>query len=122
VTTTALTEGINPNATLVTGQKISRSIAEYGAFSQHSSLISATHIDRELAGVSELWGEHAANVIDLVTAKEIASRGSYPLRADLSTTYSMSGVLSSVTSSTIVVIDFTSPSLSAKNSRFLFNQ
>lgn len=105
VSTTALTEGINPNATLVTGQKISRSVAEYGAFSQHSSLISATHIDRELAGVSELWGEHAANVIDLVTAKELASRGSYPIRGDSSTTYKLTGVLSSVTSSTVVVID-----------------
>jgi N4-gp56 family major capsid protein len=96
-----LTEGSNPSETTITGQAVTATIKEYGGFSKHSSLVKATHIDRELAGVSELWGENAANVIDLLTQSEIVSNGAYPLRGDLSTTYTYSGTVTTATSTTV---------------------
>lgn len=96
-----LTEGANPTETSITGQKLQAALKEYGGWSKHSSLVKATHIDRELAGVSELWGENAANIIDLLCASELAA-GSYPLRADLSTTYTYSGTCTGTPTTTNV--------------------
>ena len=81
-----LTECINPNATAITGQNLNATIKQRGAFSQHSSLVKDTHIDRDLAGVTELWGEHAAKLADLLCMQEICANGAYPIRADSSWT------------------------------------
>lgn len=80
-----LTEGVNPNATVVSGQEVNATIAEYGAFSQHSSLISATHVDRNLASLSGLWGDHAGRTIDMLTWEEVAKYGCFPMRVDAMT-------------------------------------
>jgi len=78
----ALTEGINPDATKISGQEINATIVEYGAFSQHSSIVSDTHIDRDLEGVVGLWGDHAGRTIDLKTWNEVALYGMMPMRVD----------------------------------------
>ncbi len=84
VSTTALTEGVNPAATAITGQEINATIAQYGAYSAHSSLVSRTHIDRKLAGVSEIWGNNAAETLDLLTWIELANGGIWPVHANCS--------------------------------------
>jgi len=104
-----LTEGINPNATNITGQNISATLAEYGGFSQHSSLIKSTHLDRNLAGVAGLWGNHAAALIDLLTHMEVCACGAYPMRADGNNTgdgtYSFEGTVDSATTTGIIDTD-----------------
>ena len=96
-----LTEGTNPAPTLITGQDISATLEEWGAFSQHSSLVSNTHLDRKLAGVSTLWGEDAANTMDLLAQMEVAANGAYPFRADADSTYEYAGVVDLATSTTV---------------------
>lgn len=111
VSSSYLTEGTNPDPTLITGQKISATIAEYGGFSQHSSLVKMTHIDRELAGVSDLWGEHAGNIIDLLCQMALATGGAYPYRADEASgdgAYTFEGTVDSATSTTVVDTDVSS--------------
>lgn len=107
-----LTDGNNPTPTLITGQDLAATIAEWGAFSQHSRLVSDTHIDRNLAGVTELWGEHAGNLIDLITHMAVCSSGAYPMRADGNDTgdgtYSFEGTVDSATSTTVVDTDSSS--------------
>lgn len=100
-----LTEGHNPDPTLVTGQKVSATIQEWGGFSQHSSLVKDTHIDRDLAGVSELWGENAAKTMDLLCACEVAANAAYPIRADGAWTagaYYYAGTITTATSTTVI--------------------
>ena len=80
--TTPLTEGTNPDPTAVTGCEVNRNLEEWGAFSQHSSLISRTHIDKGLAKVSEVWGDNAGRSIDLRTLKEVVTNGCHTIRAD----------------------------------------
>lgn len=108
VSTATLTEGVNPNATLIYGQDLSATLAEYGGFSQHSSLFMKTHLDgkfsRQMGGLAELWGQHAGNIIDRKTGMEICAHAAIPLRADYATdtgaTYS--GTFTSVTSTTVM--------------------
>lgn len=107
--TTALTEGINPSATLITGQEVNATIGEWGAFSQHTSLVSRTHIDRGLAGVIGLWGDNAGESVDLETWKEVAANGISPFRADSMTqnaaaSYSVQSTAVTSTSNTSVAI------------------
>ena len=93
-------------ATTITGKAITAVIAEYGGYSDHTSLLKATHIDKNLKGVSALWGEHAGKVIDLLTAGEVAANGAQPFRCDGENTtgsYYFSGNFSSVTSTTVMV-------------------
>lgn len=82
VLTSALTEGVNPNATPISGQEVNATIEEWGAFSQQTSLISRSHIDRNLNGIVGLWGDNAAETVDLETWKEVAVNGVYPLLVD----------------------------------------
>lgn len=78
-----LAEGTDETATVVTGQALNAAIDEYGDFSKHTKMVKRTHIDRNLEGVSELWGDHSARVIDLLCQQEVCSNGSYPIRADM---------------------------------------
>lgn len=109
-----LTEGQNPNATLITGQNVSATIVEWGGFSQHSSLVAKSHLDRALLGVSDLWGENAGNTIDLIASSVSASQGAYPMRADGNDTgdgtYSFEGTVDSATSTTVTDSDISANS------------
>lgn len=99
---TALTESVNPNATQINAQELEATIAEYGDFSKHSSLLTLTAIDEKLRGVRDLWATHAARSINRKVMKEVAAHAAQPLRADLSTTYSYSGTLTGVSSTTVM--------------------
>jgi N4-gp56 family major capsid protein len=81
VTTTKLTEGTNPTATAIAGHNVNRTLEEWGGWSQHSSLISKTHIDRGLAGLADLWGDQAGRSIDLRIMKEVVTLGSHSISA-----------------------------------------
>ena len=82
-----LTEGTNPDETSITGQNLSATLQEWGAFSKHSSLVKDTHIDRNLAGLAELWGDHAGRLLDLLTQMEVAANGAFPIRSDGNNSY-----------------------------------
>ncbi len=80
--TSTLTEGTNPDPTTVTGHELTRTLEEWGGFSQHSSLISRTHIDRGLSNLSELWGDNAGRTRELRILKEVVTNGCHTIRAD----------------------------------------
>lgn len=100
-----LTDGTNPDATLVTGRKVSATLAEWGNFSQHSRIVKDTLIDPDLKGVSALWGSHAGSTIDLLCQMAACSTSAYPVRADGAATngaYYFSGTVDSATSTTLL--------------------
>lgn len=102
-----LTEGTNPSSTSATGQDLGATLKEYGIFLELASLFQKTHLDgkisKGMSDLSELLGQHAAQVIDLVTAYEVAAHGAQPARADGAAGSTFSGTLDSVTSTTVVV-------------------
>lgn len=97
-----LTEGVNPDATILQGQDIQALIVEYGAFAQLTSLLKSSHIDTNVEGASMLFGEHAATIIDLLAHYEVTSNGAYPVAADDAATSRFSGVVDSATATTVV--------------------
>ena len=97
-----LTEGLNPDATQIKGQKLTAVLKEYGAFAQLTSLLKQTHIDRNVEGAAELFGEHAGTIIDLITKYQMSSNGAYPLAADLAAASTFSNIVDSATSTTLV--------------------
>jgi N4-gp56 family major capsid protein len=82
--TTALTEGTNPAGTAIYDHYVTRTIEEWGAWAQNASLVSKTHIDRNLKGQSELFGSQAGRTIDLRIMKEVVTCGSHSLAANAS--------------------------------------
>jgi len=100
-----LTDGTNPDPTLITGHNVSVQPVEWGAFSQHSRLVSDEHIDRQLKGVSALWGSHAGNLVDLITHMAVCSTGAYPYRCDGANSgaddFSYHGTVTAGTSTTV---------------------
>ena len=85
VSAATLTEGVNPNATLAYGQKLSATLGEYGAFLQVSSLLTQTHIDKkingEIAGLVDILGEHSMNIMDTLCHMEVVANGAMPITA-----------------------------------------
>ncbi len=99
-----LTEGTNPVPTLITGQDLQATVHEWGAFSQHSSIVKMAHIDRRLEGVTALWGYHAAELVDLLCQMEVCANSAYPVRCDgeISTgDYVYEGTVTTGTSTTV---------------------
>jgi N4-gp56 family major capsid protein len=76
-------EGANPDPTAITGFNVNRTVEEWGAFSQYSSLLSKTHIDPRLRNWSKLWGAQAGRSVDLRIMKEVVTNGCIMMRADL---------------------------------------
>jgi len=104
--TSPLTEGQNPDPTAVTGHELNATLEEWGAFSQHSSLVSRTHIDRGLSQLAEIWGDNAGRSIDLRIMKEVVANGAYPIRVDgekADWTFAESGTTASTT--TVIYCD-----------------
>ena len=91
------TEGTDPTAKSLTGLARSVSLTEYGDYSEVTRLLKNTHIDKQVKGVSALYGAYAAEVLDLVTQQAIVSGGCMPVRADLDATYEWSGTFTTVT-------------------------
>ena len=107
VSAATLTEGVNPNATLAYGQKLSATLGEYGAFLQVSSLLTQTHIDKkingEIAGLVDILGEHSMNIMDTLCHMEVVANGAMPITADQSATSKYTGTFTTVTSTTVVL-------------------
>lgn len=103
ISNATLTEGKNPDATTFSGQKVTKSLSEYGAFGQPSSLLKQAHIDSGLTGVVDIFAEHAANVLDSLCHREVCSNGCYCLPADYDSDSSSyyTGTLTGVTSTTV---------------------
>lgn len=80
--TTKLTEGVNPAGTLISAHTVNRTLEEWGAWNQNASLVSRTHIDRNLAGLSKLWGTNAGKSIDRRIMNEVVTLGSHSISAD----------------------------------------
>lgn len=81
--TSGLTEGTNPAATAVDDHTVTRTIKEWGAWHQYSSLVKDTTIDAGLKGLSALFGNQAGRTIDLRIMKEVVTCGSHSLSCDV---------------------------------------
>ena len=93
-----LSESVDETPTTITGRTINAAIDEYGQFSKHSKMVKLAHIDRNLAGVSKLWGTKAARLFDFLCWQKVVSEAATPVRADLDATLQIDGlVLDSVT-------------------------
>ena len=101
-----LSEGQNPSATSVTGQDLSATLLEFGAFAQISSLMQKTHLDGKISsgisGIIDLLAEQGAIVIDTKTGMEMCAHAAQPLRADYAadTGATYSGTITTATSTT----------------------
>lgn len=100
-----LTDGTDESATTISGQNVTGTIGEYGAFSKHTKLLKMTHIDKGLVGVVDLWGVHAARTIELLTQQAIVSNSAWPVRADLDTTKELSATIKDATTPTTTTLD-----------------
>lgn len=98
-----LTEGTNPDATVVGMQKLQTTIAEFGGFSQETTLLSDVSIDEGMKGLVKLWGEDGGVTIDSLCHREVCSNGVYPMRADASAANVYTGqTVDSATATTLV--------------------
>ena len=79
VVTSGLTEGTNPSATAVDDHTVTRTIKEWGAWHQYSSLVSLTTIDTGLKDQAKLFGTQAGKSIDLRIMKEVVTCGSHSM-------------------------------------------
>lgn len=110
ISNATLSEGVMPNATSMTLQQLSATVAEYGAWVQLSTLVDQSIVSRNTAGAVDVVASHAAEIIDMLTHREIGANGGYPMRADYATDTgaSFSNVVDSATSTTLVDAELTS--------------
>lgn len=80
--TTKLTEGTNPAGTLIGDHKITRTLEEWGDWTQNTSLNTRVYLDPHLAGLSKLWGNQAGRTIDKRIMAEVVTLGSHSISAD----------------------------------------
>lgn len=73
--TTSLTEAVNPCQTSLTASTISATVADYGAFTKSSSLVSMTAIDPELKTAVEILGKQADETLDTLVRNAVAVTG-----------------------------------------------
>jgi N4-gp56 family major capsid protein len=100
--TTALTQMVTPDATMVYFQMVQATLAEYGAWGQVGSLVSKAHLNQNLLGAVETFANQAADTSELLAQMIMCSYGSYPMRADLDETKEFTGTLGTVTSTSIL--------------------
>jgi N4-gp56 family major capsid protein len=73
--TTALTEGIVPQASTATTQNVTATISQYGDYYKVSDLLSTTAIDDTIEEHSKLAGAAAAETIEALIAAELDASG-----------------------------------------------
>jgi N4-gp56 family major capsid protein len=71
--TTALTEGTDPTALVLSDTAVTCTVYEYGAFSSISSLVSMTSIDPDISGKTQLYAQNAADTVDSLILNEIGA-------------------------------------------------
>lgn len=101
---TPLTQGQLPNATAIKASKVQATLKEYGAYGQVTSLLKKASIDRGAKGMTELFGEQGATVIDTLAHMELVANGLIPMRADFKTdsVSKFRGTVDSATATTVV--------------------
>lgn len=68
--TNALTQGVPPSAIAVSSANVTKSISQYGQYTQVSDLLDDTAIDPVVSNISELMGKAASETIeDLIVAE-----------------------------------------------------
>jgi N4-gp56 family major capsid protein len=108
---TAITEGSSTaNEVTIAGQTITATVAKYAQWAPFTEIIKLTARDKNLQGLSELFGEAAAKSLEEALAVELFTKGSIPIRVDEldnSSTYSYEGTVdaSAATNSTTVLYD-----------------
>lgn len=70
--TSALGEAVNPCQTSLTATTVSATVAEYGAFTKTSSLVSMTAIDPEIKSAVEILGQQANETLDVLCRNRVA--------------------------------------------------
>lgn len=84
---TALTQGTNPTATKIYGNKVSATVYEYGDYVQPSKKYWLTNMDADLAETAVEQGKASASTIDSLIWEAVAE-GGIGLLADADSTYS----------------------------------
>jgi len=98
-----LTESVNPDATTFTMQALTASMEEFGAFAKLSTMLSMTSLDKSGEGVADMFGKHAAEVMDLLLHQEVAANSGRILRADIDATKTFKGTVDAGSTSTTMV-------------------
>ena len=70
-----LTEGTPPSETQLTIANVQATVVQYGAFTRHSELLSLQNFDPYIAQVTDVYGEHMADTLDIL-ARNILVAGS----------------------------------------------
>lgn len=71
---TALTEGVTPNGLKVAVTAITATVAQYGAYVEHSDVLDLTAIDPVISETNKLLGQQAGETLDTIT-REIINGG-----------------------------------------------
>jgi len=72
INTTALAEASNPSASAVTASTVSVTLAEYGATTVNSKLISLTSIDQNMEEMIGAFGQNMGETINAITGNTLA--------------------------------------------------
>lgn len=83
VATTALSEGITPDATSLSYSDISVTVAEYGAYVVITGFLALTTLDNRLMDVSAQLGEQAGKTLDTL-ARDVYAAGTNKIYSDAS--------------------------------------
>ncbi len=68
LSTSAITEGVTPDGSNITINKVSATVSQYGAWCKISDHLDTTGLDPLLTEVAEMFGEHAALSMDKIVA------------------------------------------------------
>lgn len=100
---TVLTEGTNPNATKIYGNKVTATLAEYGDYVKPSKKYWLTNMDKDLAETAVEQGKAAASTIDSLIWEAVAE-GGIGLLADADSARSGERVLTGTAGTTTRII------------------
>lgn len=73
--TSALSEGVTPNASAITTQNVTATVSQYGEFVRVSDFFEMTAIDPVLENVTDLLGEAASETIEDLIVSELDGSG-----------------------------------------------
>lgn len=80
--TTALSEGANPAGRDLSATSVTGTIAEYGDYTQISSLVSATAIDKDISEKVELFSDQASLTVEQIVRNAVVAQTSQIIYAN----------------------------------------
>jgi len=103
-TTTAITEGSSTNnEVIIAAQTVEATVAKYAQWVPYTELVKLTSRDKNLQGAVKLFGNAAAESLEMILAAELFQKGSIPIRVDQlsnSTTNTFEGTIDASASAT----------------------